>query len=118
MAKELLFSLTKNDFIVQPFKGSGAGGQHRNKNATAIRIIHPDSGVKVECQEHKSQMQNKKAAFKRLTEHPDFKQWHRIKVAEVFHGKQQNEKKLEEWMHPRNFKVEVKNEQGQWEARA
>jgi len=42
--KELLFSLTKKDFKVETFRGSGAGGQHRNKTDSAVRIKHPASG--------------------------------------------------------------------------
>ena len=103
---ELLFSVTKKDLIIQPFKASGPGGQHRNKNATAIRIIHPNSGAVVECKEHKSQTQNKKAAFKRLVETPEFKKWHRIKVAEHLYGKDLIEKQLERWMRPENLKIE------------
>jgi protein subunit release factor B len=66
--KELLFSLSKSkgDFIVQPFIGSGKGGQNRNKVMTACRIIHPESGAISECQEERSFEQNKKKAFERL----------------------------------------------------
>lgn len=105
--KELLFSLTKKDFIIQPFKASGPGGQHRNKNATAIRIIHPDSGAKAECKEYKSQHQNKKEAFKRLVEAEEFKRWHRLKTAESLYGKQQIEEKVNKWMKSDNLKIEV-----------
>ena len=105
--KEKLFSLTKKDFIVQPFKGSGPGGQHRNKNATAIRIIHPDSGAVGESQKHKSQLQNKKEAFKNLVNTAEFKKWHRIKVAELLRDKEQQKKEWDRWMHPVNFKVET-----------
>ncbi len=113
--KEILFSLTKKDFIVQPFKGSGPGGQNKNKNSTAIRIIHPESGAKAEAQEHKSQLQNKKAAFTRLVETDEFKKWHRIKVSEKIYGKQEIDKKLDEWMREDNIKTEtIDPETGKW----
>jgi protein subunit release factor B len=64
--KEHLFSVTKNDFEIQHFKGSGPGGQSRNKNSTAVRIKHKESGAIGESQEMKSQYQNKLKAFDRL----------------------------------------------------
>ena len=70
--KEHLFSITKKDFDVQHFKGSGPGGQSKNKNATAVRIKHKESGAVGESQEMKSQYQNKILAFDRLTKSTDF----------------------------------------------
>ena len=72
MSREKLFSLTKKDFEIQTFKGSGPGGQHRNKNETAVRIKHKDSGAVGESQEMKSQYQNKELAFKRLVNSEKF----------------------------------------------
>lgn len=43
--KELLFSITKKDFSIEWFSGSGAGGQHRNKSSNCCRIKHLVSGV-------------------------------------------------------------------------
>lgn len=79
----LLFTLSKKngDFIVQPFKGSGCGGQKRNKTMSACRIIHPASGVVAECQEERSYPQNQKIAFKRLTSNPIFLKWHKIECS-------------------------------------
>jgi len=111
--KELIYRLTKKDFIIQPFKGSGPGGQHRNKNSTAIRIIHPESGAVGECSEHKSQIQNRKEAFHRLTKHHKFKVWHAKKVYEHKHSKTLEEE-VEELMQPKYIKTEIKDEQGRW----
>lgn len=104
--KQLLFSLTKKDFKIQYFKGSGAGGQHRNKNETAVRIIHPDSGARGESQEYKSREQNKKAAFKRLVESKEFKKWHKLEVARRKGLLAEIEEEVEKMMKPENLKIE------------
>lgn len=82
---EPLFSLSKakGDFIVQPFKGSGKGGQKRNKTMSGCRIIHKESGTVSECQEERSYEQNKKKAFDRLLKKDSFKQWHKLEVAKA-----------------------------------
>lgn len=81
--KELLYTLSKakGDFIVQPFKGSGKGGQKRNKTMSCARIIHPASGAVSECQEERSFEQNKKKAFRRLIQSEKFQQWHGLESA-------------------------------------
>jgi protein subunit release factor B len=73
MSKELLFSVTKKDLIVQTFKAGGKGGQHQNKTDSGVRIIHKKSGAVEESRNERSQYQNKKIAFKRLTESSKFK---------------------------------------------
>ena len=109
MSKDVLFSLTKKDFIIQTFRGSGAGGQHRNKRNTGIRIIHPESGAKGEATEERSQKMNKEMAFKRLVESDKFKIWHKKKVAELLKDKEEKDNTWDYWMKPENFKVEVYN---------
>ena len=83
MDREILFTLSKakGDFVVEPFKGSGKGGQKRNKTMSACRIIHPASGAVSECQEERSFEQNKKKAFVRLIAKDEFKRWHHVEVA-------------------------------------
>ncbi len=64
--KKLIYSATKKDFDVQYFIASGPGGQHRNKTETACRIKHIPSGLVSESSDHKSQIQNKREAFRKL----------------------------------------------------
>lgn len=66
MKKELLKSWNKKSFKVVFFRGSGPGGQHKNKNDTACRITDIETGLSAESQVHKSQVQNKKEAFRKL----------------------------------------------------
>lgn len=107
MSRELLFRLTKKDFIIQYFRGSGAGGQHRNKTDSACRIIHQESGAVAECQEQRSQSQNRITAFKRLVKTPKFKIWHNNKVNEMLKGKTIKQK-VEGMVKKENLKIEYK----------
>ncbi len=51
---------------VSTFVGSGPGGQHRNKTASAVRLVHPPTGVTVTATERRSQARNRGAALERL----------------------------------------------------
>ena len=51
---------------VSTFVGSGPGGQHRNKTASAVRLVHPATGLTVTATERRSQAQNRSAALHRL----------------------------------------------------
>src|SRR5260370_29555541 len=73
--RELLFSVTLKDCDVQHFRSGGKGGQNQNKRDTGTRIIHRDSGAVGEARDERSQLQNKKLAWRRMTQHPKFKVW-------------------------------------------
>src|SRR5512135_2619599 len=53
---------------LQSFRASGAGGQHVNRTESALRLVHPPSGVVVIAQDSRSQHRNKEVAFERLAE--------------------------------------------------
>ena len=54
------------DIEMQVYRSSGAGGQHINKTSSAIRVTHLPNGMVVECQDQRSQRENKEQALKVL----------------------------------------------------
>ena len=58
--------LTKDDFILEWFSGTGKGGQHRNKHQNCCRITHKETGLKAHGTDTRSRVQNQKIAFTRL----------------------------------------------------
>ena len=58
----------EREVVVEVFRASGPGGQHVNKTESALRLVHPPSGVVVIAQDSSSQHRNREIAFERLAE--------------------------------------------------
>jgi len=103
--KELLFSITKKDFDISYFSGTGAGGQHRNKHQNCVRLKHRESGLLVTGQSYRERKRNLIQAFNNLINHPKFKVWYTRKVYEMTQG-ETLEQKVNSMLLPENLKIE------------
>ena len=112
--RKLLFSITRKDFTITYFSGTGAGGQHRNKHQNCVRMTHKESGASATAQNQRSRPQNEREAFLKIVHSPMFKIWHSKKVAELLGRAETAEARARKSMMPKTVRVEVKSDEGLW----
>lgn len=111
--RELLLRVTAKDFIRKDIRGSGPGGQHRNKTSTGVRLTHRASGAVGEATDNRSQMVNRTEAFKRCIATPVFKAWLRTAIAEAS-GRPSIAQRVDAAMSPENITTQVLDDNDRW----
>ena len=78
--RQLLFSVTKNDCEWSYTKGTGAGGQKRNKTSSAVHCHHRPSGAHGYSEASRSQLDNRRDAFVKMVNTKEFQSWNKMEA--------------------------------------
>ena len=114
MSRELLFSVTADDCRFDYYRGTGKGGQKRNKTSSAVRCTHKESSAVGQSDDTRSQHENKQIAFRRMAETPEFKRWHRAEILAVTGQLAAIDQSVNDSLVPSNLRIEGKDSVGKW----
>lgn len=110
--KEILFSVTANDCEWSYTKGTGSGGQKKNKTSSAVHCMHRPSGAHGYSEASRSQLDNKREAFVKMANSKEFKEWHKMETMRR-NGQMAVIDAIVE-REIKKIKIEVHDEQGRW----
>jgi hypothetical protein len=111
--KKLLFSVTAADCEWSYTRGTGNGGQKKQKTSSAVHCMHRPSGAHGFSQETRSQSDNKQLAFVKMTKTKEFIAWRKLESLRIGGEQAIIDANVEKEM--KKVKVEQKNEEGLWE---
>jgi protein subunit release factor A len=100
--KEKVLSVTAHDCKWETFRAGGSGGQNQNSRSTGVRCTHPPSGAVGEARDSRKQIDNKRAAFRRMADSKEFRKWIRVTALHL----RPVEEIVDEQMRPENLKIE------------
>lgn len=100
--RKLVLRTTIKDCRVDTFRAGGKGGQAQNKTDSGVRVVHPPSGAIGESREERSQLLNKRKAFRRMAESQAFQRWARAQALKL----RPVDEVVDEWMRPENLLIE------------
>jgi len=109
--KQLLFSVTANDCEWSYTRGTGNGGQKKNKTSSAVHCSHRASGAHGYSEASRSQLDNRRDAFRKMTESPEFQRWLNIETMLRNGMMAEIERRVEEDL--RKVKTEIRID-GRW----
>ena len=75
-----MFSVTAADCRFDVFRGSGDGGQKKQKTSSGVRCVHEPSGAEGKATDSRMQSQNRKTAFERMAATVEFQSWLKLKI--------------------------------------
>ena len=78
--KTKMFSVTAADCRWDVFRGSGDGGQKKQKTSSGVRCVHEPSGAEGKATDNRMQSVNRKTAFERMAASPEFQSWLKLKI--------------------------------------
>ena len=108
-----VLSVTIHDCEVQTFRAGGKGGQGQNTTDSGVRVIHHPSGARGECRETRSQLENKRRAFRRMAESPQFRGWSAVMTGRIKSDEQIRREVEAELADPSKTVVEIR-QSGKW----
>ena len=111
MSKEILFSVTAADCEWSYTRGTGKGGQKKNKTNSAVHCMHRASKAHGYSEASRSQAENRKDAFLKMVETKEFKEWHRLEFMRRSGMMSQIDAEVERSL--RKVKIEAKID-GKW----
>jgi len=111
MARQLVFSVTAADCEWSYTRGTGNGGQKKNKTNSAVHCIHRPSGAHGYSEGSRSQAQNRREAFVRMAQSKEFEKWRTMEFARRTGAQAAMDDQVAREM--RKIRVDVK-EDGKW----
>lgn len=113
MTRESILTVTAKDCDWSYTKGTGKGGQARNKTSSAVHCTHRASGAHGYSEESRSQAANRKLAFVRMAESKAFELWQKQEVSRITGQGAEVERRVEyELAH--HIRVDVVDTNGRW----
>lgn len=100
------FTVPRKDLRRETFRGSGPGGQNRNKRETGVRLTHIPSGATGESCDERSQAQNQAHALRRLVTSPRFRSWASSTLDAMAQGYESIDARVDASMAPENLLIE------------
>lgn len=106
MAGELWFSMGRECFRIEFYRGSGHGGQKKQKTSSACRITHLPSGSVGTAEDSRMQHVNRALAFNRVTSTKKFQVWLKLHLAVKAQGNVSIDSMLDKQLTPDKLKFE------------